>query len=219
MTRKRVGLLGIIAALALAGAGEAQSLFTGTEQAQLVTGHNSVRATVDPTAVPPLSSLAWSSTLATGAQAHANACVFAHSGVTGIGENLYASTGNPNLRPAPSTIVGSWAGEKASYDYATNTCAPGQICGHYTQMVVRAATLLGCGIRECSPATTPFQPPFNTFNWYLVVCQYNAPQGGGRPYMCDYDGNGIATNVCSDDIFRDGFESGNRNAWQATTPP
>ena len=215
MVSKRVGLFAGIVALAFAAPSRAQ--FNGTEQSQLVTGHNTVRATVDPTALPPLPSLSWSGTLAGTAQIHANGCLFAHSG-GGTGENLYASTGNPNLRPTPGAIVGSWAGEEAFYDYASNTCSQ-QPCGHYTQMVLRAATQLGCGIRECTPATTPFQPPFNTFNWYLVVCQYNAIQGPGRPYLCDYDGNGLATDVCSDDIFRDGFESGNRSAWQATTPP
>ena len=33
--------------------------------------------------------LAWSASLAAGAQAYANRCVFEHSGSNGVGENLY----------------------------------------------------------------------------------------------------------------------------------
>ena len=31
-------------------------------------------------------------------------------------------------------VVHAWSKEKQYYDYATNTCAKGQICGHYTQV-------------------------------------------------------------------------------------
>ena len=213
----RAGLLLALGALALTRAAGAD--WTPSEQARLISSHNTVRADVQPSAVPPLPASSWSSTLATSAQVWANACLFQHSGAPGVGENLYASTGDTNPRPTPEAVLASWASEQAFYDYATNTCAPGRVCGHYTQVVLRAATQVGCGITVCSPATSPFQPPFNAFNWHLVVCQYNAAQSTARPYLCDYDGNGTTTEVCSDLIFADGFESGDRSAWSASVPP
>lgn len=198
------GVLGVTAMALSAAPGAGQ--FAGGEPSQLVSAHNTVREDVEPVAMPPLPSQTWSGALATTAQAHATLCLYQHSGTPTVGENLYASTGDPNLRPTPVDIVTAWASEMANYDYPSNTCDPGKVCGHYRQIVWRAATQLGCGIQLCTPATSPFDPPFDTFNWYLVVCQYSSGQTSARPYLCDYDGNGSTTHVCTSTFFADGFE-------------
>jgi hypothetical protein len=188
----------------------AAAQFTGGEQTQLVSAHNAVRHDVDPIAIPILASQTWSSTRASAAQTWANNCQFVHSNTPGVGENLYASTGDPPgspPRPTPAVIVSAWGSEQQFYDYATNFCSSVlPPCGHYTQIAWRAATQVGCGITECSAATSPFGPPFDTYDWWLVVCQYNAIQSGARPYLCDDDGNGSATDVCGPTRFADGFE-------------
>jgi uncharacterized protein YkwD len=143
--------------------------------AGITAAHNAVRATVG---VPPL---VWDAQLTGIAQGWADQCVdvTAPAGLIDhnanrsatypeyVGENIYGSTG-----PAtPSAAVNDWASEASSYDYATDTCS--SVCGHYTQVVWRTTTKVGCGISTC---------PGLTYS-HSIVCDY-APGGntGGRPY-------------------------------------
>jgi uncharacterized protein YkwD len=134
--------------------------------------HNVVRAEVG---VPGLT---WDPTIAATAQAYAAKCVFQHSGTAGLGENLaaYAPPGGHTA----SAPVNDWAAEKANYDYTTNTCATGQVCGHYTQVVWKNSQKVGCGVQSCSTNS-----PFMGFpNWEIWVCNYSPPGNfvGQRPY-------------------------------------
>jgi hypothetical protein len=102
-----------------------------------------------------------------------------HADTPGIGENL-AAFAPPGTRSARAPID-AWAAEKADYDYAGNSCAPGKTCGHYTQMVWRTSLRVGCAVQACSQ-NSPFGG--STPNWELWVCDY-APPGnifGSKPY-------------------------------------
>lgn len=139
--------------------------------------HNEVRAAHG---VGPLS---WDPALAAIAQGWADQCVDmeAPAGLidhnanrsatypTYVGENIYASSGQASGVDA----VQSWVSEEQFYDYASNTCQGGQICGHYTQVVWAATTMVGCGINNCAGLTYPSS----------IVCDYG-PGGndGNRPY-------------------------------------
>jgi len=139
--------------------------------------HNCARKTVVPAPAVPIVPLHWSASLADTAQTYANRCIWAHSGTSGLGENLYASA-PPSA--AQTAAANSWANEFANYDYAGNTCASGQQCGHYTQMVWRTTRQVGCGIANCSTGS-----PFTNFpNWTIVVCNYTPPGNyvSQRPY-------------------------------------
>jgi pathogenesis-related protein 1 len=138
--------------------------------------HNRVRAEVG---VPPL---AWSSLLADSAQRWADhlatekGCAMIHSGP---GENLYwasavrYSDGRREVqRVGARQVAEAWAGERRHYDPARNSCAAGQVCGHYTQMVWRGTERIGCGYRICDSRQQ------------VWVCHYR-PSGnivGRRPY-------------------------------------
>ena len=140
--------------------------------------HNCARKTVVPGASPAIAPLRWSTSIATTAQNYANQCIWQHSGTPGLGENLYAAA---PWSTAQTTAANSWASESIYYNYAANTCAGGQQCGHYTQMVWRDSSQVGCGIRNCSTGT-PFGSKFP--NWTIVVCNYSPPgnYSGQRPY-------------------------------------
>ncbi len=140
--------------------------------------HNCARRTVVPAANPRIPPLRWSPALAQTAQGWANQCIWQHSGTPGLGENLYAAAPWSAAQTAAAT---SWASEFAYYNYAANTCASGEQCGHYTQMVWRSTAQVGCAIRNCSIGT-PFGSQFP--NWTIVVCNYSPPGNyiGQRPY-------------------------------------
>ncbi len=139
--------------------------------------HNQVRAMVG---VAPLT---WDPDLAAVAQGWADQCVDVQAPIglvdhnAGrsdtypgyVGENIYGSGGSAT----PQGAVSLWASEQANYDYASNTCATGKVCGHYTQLVWAATERLGCGLSNC---------PGLTYG-STIVCDYS-PGGntGGRPY-------------------------------------
>lgn len=138
--------------------------------------HNEMRANVVPAASPSLAPLLWSPQVANAAQAHANRCVWAHSGVSAYGENLFARSGWLSIEGAAAA---TWAEEAADYNYSTNRCASGQQCGHYTQMIWGSTSELGCGTQQCSSGS-----PWGTGAWTIVVCNYRARGNvaGQRPY-------------------------------------
>jgi len=171
-----------------ADAGSAHEAGTGTgsgnpgdpeppDMVGMTAAHNAARAAVEPPTTPALPPMAWSSTIAASAQAFTTNCVFADT--TGAyGSNAFAGTGTNT----PAEVVAAWVGEDANYDYATNTCAPGQMCGHYTQVVWRDSVGLGCGMTNCTK-NNPFTAN-GTGAWQLWVCNYNPPGNyvGEKPY-------------------------------------
>jgi pathogenesis-related protein 1 len=108
-----------------------------------------------------------------------NRCQMRHSQAAGqYGENLYWasaliwSDGRRELQKVSAKkVVDSWGSERSDYDYAGNRCQSGKMCGHYTQMVWRTTTMVGCAMAICE----------DTQVW---ACQYQ-PAGnwiGRRPY-------------------------------------
>jgi pathogenesis-related protein 1 len=84
---------------------------------------------------------------------------------TYVGENIYGGSD-------PLSAVDLWMAEKANYNLAANSCSG--VCGHYTQVVWRQTTKLGCAIATCP--TLQYSP--------AVVCDYGpgGNVGGQRPY-------------------------------------
>jgi pathogenesis-related protein 1 len=108
-------------------------------------------------------------------------CRMRHSVSSGrYGENLYwasalqYSDGRYELQNVSvEKIVDSWGSEKADYDYMHNQCAQGKMCGHYTQMVWRTTTAIGCAMTVCEDTLQQ-----------IWVCQYQpgGNLGGQKPY-------------------------------------
>lgn len=155
------------------GASSSGQVSTGDAFAdEFVAAHNAARAA---DGVPPL---AWDEEAATVARNYAAQCIFRHNANRGpFGENLFAGTGNYT----PTAVTESWASEKQYYTYDTNRCALGRQCGHYTQVVWKNTTGLGCAKADCT-TNSPFSG--NGGRWQNWVCNY-APPGnynGQRPF-------------------------------------
>lgn len=145
------------------------------DQQAWLDAHNQVRRDAMPAPAPALKALTWSTSAQALAEDWAGRCNFMHRDPNALGENLYAATG----QEAISVIVGLWASEKANYDYATNGCALARDCGHYTQLVWRDTTKVGCALKRCTTGS-----PLGSGAWYFGVCNYDPPGNfiGQKPY-------------------------------------
>ncbi len=127
---------------------------TPAEIQEWLQAHNNYRTLHN---VPPVT---WSQTVANSAQDYADTCPAGHSG-SGYGENLAWASNNLGM----SAIVDLWYNEEPLYDYNDPGYSPGT--GHFTQIVWKGTTEIGCG----------FATGCTTSNWPNVwVCQYN-PHG------------------------------------------
>jgi pathogenesis-related protein 1 len=143
---------------------------------QFVEAHNAVRSAVsEPPGYPgtwvALPEVTWSDTVARSAQAWANHlrdasnCGLEHENNTGYGENLAMGS---NLTPAGALTM--WASEAQNYTY-NPVYAWDSETGHYTQIVWRASTEIGCGMASCGRTV-------------VISCRYSPPGNylGKQPY-------------------------------------
>ncbi|TVU40949.1 hypothetical protein EJB05_14435, partial [Eragrostis curvula] len=155
-------------ALALAAAVLAAPCSAQNSQQDYLDPHNAARSDVG---VGPVS---WDDTVAAYAQSYAaqrqGDCKLQHSGGP-YGENLFWGSAGGDWSAADA--VGTWAGEKQFYDHDSNSCTAGQVCGHYTQVVWRDSTAIGCARVVCDNNGGVF-----------IICSYNPPGNfnGQSPY-------------------------------------
>ncbi|PPJ55129.1 hypothetical protein CBER1_09960 [Cercospora berteroae] len=100
----------------------------------------------------------WNSTLAHFAQSWAATCIWGHSAGP-YGENIAAGFVNATL------AVDAWAGEEVEYDYEKGGFSMGT--GHFSQLVWRNTTKIGCAIAECQSLVAT-----GAHGAYLV-CEYD----------------------------------------------
>ncbi|MFB2897436.1 CAP domain-containing protein [Aerosakkonemataceae cyanobacterium BLCC-F50] len=129
--------------------------------AEILAAHNKYRSQVG---VPPLT---WSDTIANSAQQWANHLAatgkFQHSGVR-YGENLWMGTKG---RFSLTQMVDAWGNEKKDFIPGQNfpnvsRTGKWQDVGHYTQVVWRNTTEVGCALVSSGGRD-------------ILVCQYNLP--------------------------------------------
>uniref|UniRef100_M8BY09 Pathogenesis-related protein 1 n=1 Tax=Aegilops tauschii TaxID=37682 RepID=M8BY09_AEGTA len=134
-----------------------------------VDAHNAARADVG------LGEVTWDATVAAFAQDYADQrrgdCQLIH---TPDGRPYYGGGGGGTEWTA-TDAVNSWVSEKQYYDHDSNTCsAPdGESCGHYTQVVWRDSTAIGCARVVCDSGDGVF-----------IICSYNPP--GNFPGVSPY---------------------------------
>jgi len=101
--------------------------------------------------------LSWNSSLATYALTWANQCQWAHSHGPN-GENL--AEGYTNVTDA----VDGWGDERTKYDFGNGGF--GESTGHFTQLVWKGTTTVGCARVDCAGKAGG-----NVEGWF-VVCEY-----------------------------------------------
>jgi hypothetical protein len=148
---------------------------------------------------PPLS---WNSDLAASATAYAEECIWQHdadrspdAGFSYVGENLYASTGQPS-NALILNAVQSWADERLDYDFGTPTGqSGGAVVGHYTQVVWDDTEEVGCGYAYCDSIEGV------SFSGTIVACRYGP--GGNYNQQTPYDeSTGACLDLDNDDVWQ-----------------
>ena len=158
----------------------------------MTAAHNVVRAAVDSNT--PLPPLVWSDKLAQYAQQWADqlattSCSSPHHRTSqelqavGYGENLAAFVSSAGGSTAQQAVT-AWASEKTCYtfgelmttdqcDTACYTALHSDGCGHYTQIVWRKSTSVGCGVATCQNGKED-----------IWICNYSPPGNyvGQNPY-------------------------------------
>jgi len=142
----------------------------------------------------------WDSNLARQAQNYANKCIYKHSKMAGVGENLYMSwtnSGNEDPKSLEKKAVDSWADEKNLPQSSFNPFVFNYNTGHWTAMIWANTNRVGCGLVRC-PSVGKYSYKYKYS--YIMVCQYS-PAGNmrgasafkrGKP--CSKCENGCANN-------------------------
>jgi len=119
------------------------------------------------------SALTWNTTSAAYALDWASKCQFQHTGGP-TGENLAAGYANA------TAAVDGWGGERVDYKFGKNPTGFSEKTGHFTQVVWRNTTSVGCGRFACNGK--------NKTPGYYVVCEYYPPgnvNGADDQYFID----------------------------------
>lgn len=95
-------------------------------------------------------------------------CAFKHRPNNNYGENLFYGTAGYYTA---ADAVDAWGEEKSDYNYNSNKCKPGKMCGHYTQIVWKNTAKVGCAKVVCNGNV-------------IWVCNYDPPGNwvGEKPY-------------------------------------
>lgn len=121
--------------------------------------------------------LVWDDTLAAASDAFADKCIFGHdkNRGPGIGENIYAAGSSAPLSDTDTIwateSTSDWYNEISDWNFALGK-TKGGVTGHFTQVVWKATTKLGCAIANC--------PGMLMENSVFVVCRYSP----GGNFVC-----------------------------------
>jgi hypothetical protein len=125
----------------------------------------------------------WDADVAASARAWAGQCKFEHSSGSGNGENLAWMSGSS--APPASRSVQMWYDEISDYDYSN----PGfsGATGHFTQVVWKDSTRIGCGVCDDTARGR-----------YIVTCQYAGPGNYNNQYAAQVPAlNGKTLEQCA----------------------
>lgn len=137
---------------------------TAVEEKAILDGHNAIRKELN------LRDLTWDCGLARAAQDWANNGIAEHNDDNPHGESIFVASSA--TEPVTSSLK-RWHAEKLNWNNDTGKCSPGRVCLHYTQIVWRTTSKIGCGINRNVVG-----------RWKtILVCNYDpAGNTGGKAY-------------------------------------
>lgn len=154
----------------------------------IVEQHNFRRGQVEPAAVY-MKRMIWDENLKIVAEGYAAKCRWDHNpDLEDLGENLYVTNGPLD----PAEAITKWFKELDFYNYTSNECEEGQMCGHYTQVVWADSYKVGCAAHLCEEIEG-----LSFGKATILVCNYY-PTGnfeGEKPYE-----EGESCSRCPDDM-------------------
>jgi hypothetical protein len=105
-------------------------------------------------------------------------------GAAKIGENLGWSGGSsPSIvRPVVSSVT-AWDEERQHYNHNTQACT--DVCGHYTQMVWRESTAIGCGVYRGAVRWSGADQTW-PYGYFLDCTYHHAGNFNGDPPLIDH---------------------------------
>ncbi|KAL9933846.1 hypothetical protein V8E36_007504 [Tilletia maclaganii] len=139
------------------------------EQQAVVDNHNRYRAKHDAPA------LTWDDTLAKAAHDWASQCHWAHSGGP-YGENGAATVG---MDMSMTIAADMWYDEIKQYNFTKSEFS--EATGHFTQLVWKGTTKIGCSIVECTPEQLGFYWPYPD-PAYNVWCEVSLSLCATQPH-------------------------------------
>ncbi|RSH87502.1 uncharacterized protein EHS24_000010 [Apiotrichum porosum] len=130
---------------------------------ELLTAHNDFRAQYGASA------LVWNASLADTAAGNSAQCVFEHNSDINsqYGQNIAAGSVPTTL----TDLVNAWTAESSLYDWSNPVYSDST--GHFTQVVWKDTTSLGCSWTTCT-ASEIFGSS-ESYNGVYLVCNYYAP--------------------------------------------
>ncbi|GAA5854696.1 hypothetical protein JCM8547_004943 [Rhodosporidiobolus lusitaniae] len=136
----------------------------GSVESIALKAHNDLRA---KHSAPDLT---WSTELAESAATWANKCIFKHGGGDALnaGENLAVYSGAQDTAMA----IGLWTSEESAYDYSNPVFS--SATGHFSQVVWKSTTQLGCADVSCVPTYDEDGSVIYKTNGRMLVCHYLA---------------------------------------------
>ncbi|KAL9543690.1 hypothetical protein MBANPS3_007994 [Mucor bainieri] len=149
---KFIALIALIAVQAVLAAPSASAPSASTVKSQALAAHNKYRTKHH---VPKLK---WSVKLAEHARTVTTSCVYGHNVMRGTGQNI--AYGYPSMK----AVVDAWYNEVSNYNYASGQALNGKVTGHFTQVVWKGTTEVGCAATYCSNLRATY-----------YVCDYSPP--------------------------------------------
>ncbi|KAH0596636.1 hypothetical protein MHUMG1_05754 [Metarhizium humberi] len=195
-------ILPTLTATGMAMAAPTEKRQSGDFKSEMLAAHNFFRSQHGGSQ-QGVNDLTWDDKLANTAQPWSAKCVFEHN-KSGYGENIaYHSAKNT----AWGEFVNMWGEERKQYNFDQGGFSSGT--GHFTQVVWKGTTTVGCGQTWCDGTTGNIKGLF-------VVCNYNPPGN----YNNDYKNNVLKqTKGSPSDVYQAGKQPDKEPPKEPEQPP
>ncbi|GAA5802091.1 hypothetical protein HPULCUR_007551 [Helicostylum pulchrum] len=144
-------LIKIFSAVAIAQAVLAAPSATTNVKSSALTNHNKYRSKHH------VAGVRWNQKLANHAKKVSKSCVWGHNVLKGTGQNI--AYGYPSMK----SVIDAWYNEVSDYNYNSGSSFGG-VTGHFTQVVWKGTTEIGCAATYC-----------DNLGGFYYVCDYNPP--------------------------------------------